>query len=289
MATLWHLPLPNKYVTPYIRPDKRESMTMTIAVGFRCVDGVVLCADTQMTDKSSGFKFEDDKIHTISHYGGENRWTVAIAYSGDPNILKSLYEKVSRALIPKADAVTLEDVRDAIQQALLDVHNTSANMDTEYIDVICGVSIGGNHPDTAMYVGRRTTLYEEQSMAFAGVGDSALSRFLTDTLPIKGRNHTAEKALLLGVYIVDQAKRFIDGCGGDTHTLIIRDQGESSLLTKRPFFASDKPEKLVRSINSCIHTLLEILLCSEVETSYFHGMVEKTKKEISQFYGVSPT
>jgi len=277
--------LPNKLQKPYIHSDNRRSKAMTIAVGFRCVDGVVLCADTQMTNRVSGMKYNDEKIHTINNFG-ETNWTVAMVYSGDPNILKSFYEKVRKTLLPKRDDVTLDDAREAIQTALYEVHSSSADVNSEYIDVICGVSIGGQNPETAMFVGKRTTLYEEHGFAFAGIGDSSLTKFLLNILPIQGRGIDTKTALLFGVYIVGRAKEFIDGCGGQTQSLVIRDEGVTNLLkADRKFFASDKPEKLADAIDTCVRSLLEILLIPYVETSYFHGTVEKIKKEVNDFYG----
>jgi hypothetical protein len=47
---------PNLVQKPYIRPVRRENKAMTIAVGFRCSDGIVLCADSQITARD-GLKY----------------------------------------------------------------------------------------------------------------------------------------------------------------------------------------------------------------------------------------
>jgi len=277
--------LPRYPLKPYIRSEKRENNAMTIAIGFRCVDGIVLCADTQITSRAVGMKYSEDKIHTIANLG-ETNWIVGITYSGDVGILKSFHEKLSNTLLPKRNDIALQDVREAIQSALFEVHNNSADINTEYIDVICGVSIGGKKPESAMYVCRRTTVHEERDIAFAGVGDSSLSKFLLDVLPVRGRGIETGLALLLSTYIVGRAKEFVDGCGGNTQSLIIRDGGESNLLSgDGPLFRSDKPELLAESINKCVRSLLEVLLVPYVEASYLHKSIDKLKKEINEFYG----
>lgn len=60
---------------------------MTIAVGFPCVGGIVLCADSQMTCRESSTKYEDAKIHTAMFMGGGNDWTLGVAYAGDEGVV----------------------------------------------------------------------------------------------------------------------------------------------------------------------------------------------------------
>jgi hypothetical protein len=61
------LPLPQKFPyrdqKPYIPPQRKGVKAMTIAAGFRCKDGVVLCADTEVTIPG-WLKFRGSKIRT---------------------------------------------------------------------------------------------------------------------------------------------------------------------------------------------------------------------------------
>jgi 20S proteasome alpha/beta subunit len=195
---------------------------MTIALGFNCIDGIVLCSDTQMTARAAAMKYNQSKICSINSFGEEQRSTIAITYAGDPDIMNSFFEHVNEALQQSKEKITLSLVRTTIQQALQAVHERSLDINTEFIDVICGVSIGGRKTEKALYVGKRTTLYEEHRIAIAGIGDSSLFRFLADMLPITDLHLTTENALLLGTYIVEQAKSFIDGCGGETGAVVMK-------------------------------------------------------------------
>lgn len=86
---------------------------MSIAVGFRNHDWIVLCADRQMTDANAGLKFEDSKIWWLESPDGKMPhipdsplpYRIGFAYCGNPdqakvlarNATDSLYEAVSEA------------------------------------------------------------------------------------------------------------------------------------------------------------------------------------------------
>jgi 20S proteasome alpha/beta subunit len=282
----------------YIRPVRKEANAMTIALGFNCFDGVLLCADTQMTGRAAGVKFNEEKIHSISRLGTENDFAVALTYAGDPSIMKSMIEIMRRALDRPLETVTVESVRETLQRALIEVHANSPNIDEEYIDVICAVSIVNPktdsitycRSDTAMFVGRRTTLHREYGTAFAGIGDNSLARFLASTLPLNRDNLTVNEALLIGAYIVEQAKAFADGCGGETQSLVVCD-GKTSMIydTDRHIFSSGQCVVLAKTIHKCIEKVFSSLLDADSDVEDLQPDLRKTKTEINQFYGVSPT
>jgi len=56
---------------------------MTIALGFKSHDGIVLCTDSQIT-KEGGLKFEGQKIRFIL----SDRWAVALAFAGSADLMQ---------------------------------------------------------------------------------------------------------------------------------------------------------------------------------------------------------
>lgn len=98
MATVKHLPLPNKHVTPYIRPELPKAKPMTIALGIQTPDGIVLCSDSQLTIPQY-MKYSDSKIRIIEN--GEE-WSIALTYSGDPERMNRIYELMRRSLLIEA-------------------------------------------------------------------------------------------------------------------------------------------------------------------------------------------
>ena len=66
---------------------------MTIGVGLVCSDGIVICADRQMTGEG-GYKFEGSKISTSQ----KNDYSLVYTYAGDPDAGQMMFEKSEEAL-----------------------------------------------------------------------------------------------------------------------------------------------------------------------------------------------
>src|SRR5208282_3434119 len=119
--------LPNRSPKPYILPNKRETKAMTIALGFPCIDGIVLCSDSQVTTPGA-MKYHESKIHTVAWMGEGVEWTVGLTYSGNPDVMKSLFEKMSDALTAQGIKLTESFVAETLQQCLIEVHANSADI-----------------------------------------------------------------------------------------------------------------------------------------------------------------
>src|SRR5271170_6684014 len=87
-------PLPNPSLKPYIRPNDRRNKVMTIAAGFKCSDGIVLCADSQMT-ASDGTKYNAPKIFSYS----ENQVDAVFAFAGSEVFSKMCIERLAKRIL----------------------------------------------------------------------------------------------------------------------------------------------------------------------------------------------
>src|ERR1039457_3949948 len=78
-----------------IRPHTklREVRSMTIAIGFSCQDGIVLCADRQVTFEGY-HKYSESKIYCITVIEGHR--TILFSYSGDLATMKAVHDKMAR-------------------------------------------------------------------------------------------------------------------------------------------------------------------------------------------------
>jgi hypothetical protein len=136
-----------------------------------------------------------------------------------------------------------------------------------------------------MYVGRRTTLHEEYGVAFVGAGDSSLSRFLANVLPINSLDLDIKTALLIGSYIVEQAKEFVDGCGGETQAMAVTDIGLWEILNLDKVFDSNKQAAAItKSLHNCTIDLYRALLDPDFEIKKLQEKLEAAKKQINNFY-----
>jgi hypothetical protein len=68
---------------------------VTIGIGFKCIDGIVICADTQITVPESHTyyapKIWDDR-------DPDNRWSLVFTYAGSPDLMDSFKDKLVQFL-----------------------------------------------------------------------------------------------------------------------------------------------------------------------------------------------
>ena len=75
-------PLPS--IIPHPKRERLpKGRAVTIGMGFRCSDGIVVCADTQITWQ--GHKDYECKVYYLSGHD----WTMASVYAGSPHLMKS--------------------------------------------------------------------------------------------------------------------------------------------------------------------------------------------------------
>jgi 20S proteasome alpha/beta subunit len=186
---------------------------VTIALGFVCSDGIVMCADRQITVPGH-FKFDECKIFKASNadYG------LLFCYSGNPDSAQVMFNKVvqdfSRGLA-KADA-SLNRIAKIVAALEPIFHNKNAK----------GLQtlIGFRFPDSMCCMAK--TDGEQVVMVVAdyiGGGDSSVLRFFDDLL--LQENMTIHEAEVIGSYVVSVANRYIDGCSGGPDFAIIHTAG----------------------------------------------------------------
>src|SRR5271165_1553360 len=81
------------YLTPTRRPTerlrKKAAKAVTIGIGFLCSDGIVLCADNQITWPGS-HKHHKSKIY---HHDSSAEWKAVFTFAGNPDLMESFNGK----------------------------------------------------------------------------------------------------------------------------------------------------------------------------------------------------
>jgi hypothetical protein len=215
---------------------------VTIAIGFHCEDGVVLCADRQLSSEN-WHKFEESKMYAT--LDAEDKLAVVLSYCGDPHTIKTLHQKMMSSPIgldsPEAIQNNLESVLSEFPQAVVD-----------QTEVLCGFTIRGIGYGLLRTKG---SLVHAVPYDFVGAGDSSLVRFLSSLLiPSRiGFRIGIGTAVLLGNYIVSKAKEFVEGCGGPTDICVLNKNGTLS----SPWFTNTKKaNEAEKAIESDIHGLI---------------------------------
>lgn len=220
-----------------------EKQTLTIAIGFRCSDGVVLAADTQLTWAGSHKGYET-KMHP--HQTEEHN--VTFTFAGDYTIWKSFNEKFAEALPMLPRPLTIPIIKTAIETILSLFSVLEANPNE--LNLLCGITVPGGGITLCKTQGQ--TIHEVSEYEYVGVGDSSLLRFLGPLLtspppvaPIERQGFIVRQAVMIATYLVLKAKTNIDGCGGDTDVWIVRSNGCLELKTLSEIYRTEQMMLLI--------------------------------------------
>lgn len=188
---------------------------MTIGVGFLCADGIVLCADAQMTAADS-HKYYECKIYTRR----ESQATAAFTFAGNPSLMKAFYAKFVQAMGAIAAPATADQLQDAIETVLSMMDTLDA--DRQGLYMLCGIAAAQR--ELRLLKTEAKLVSPVAHFDYVGIGDSSLLRYLSFMTMSRPLTSTRQ-AYVLGTYLVMAAKRNIDGCGGDTNALILQSHG----------------------------------------------------------------
>lgn len=176
---------------------------MTIVVGFRCVDGIVMCADRQIT-AAGAFKYHEPKISKEDF----DNFSAVFSYAGSSELANEVHDKICSSLhkTPITKDV-IEIVRETTEGILSDMARWYTDLD---LQMLIGVNSWQEGVDLLKFGGKG--VYVARDFEYLAFGDSSLIRFLADKLYSKTMDIKA--GMDLAIYLVKKAEDYIDGCGG---------------------------------------------------------------------------
>ncbi len=208
-------PLPRR-PRPYPVRLEEPDPPMTIAAGYKCLDGIVICADSEV---SSDFdKYEESKIFTMTSVTAP---TVVFAGAGWMEFIKMAVSKIKMTAQFAANANEIEEI---VERVIMQVHRQHIryypSASKPYFSLLVGIKDGG---DLRLLQTSGTSIRPVTHSAFIGVGENLanyLSRGLTP------EREPVERAALLAVQILEQVKTSVPGCGGRfSEVMILPEQG----------------------------------------------------------------
>ena len=196
---------PRKRYPPRPKPPKGKK-PVTIAIGFKSSDAIVLSTDRQITDYGSSLKYYEQKIYPLVGQG----WCAVCAYAGYRNIMKAVQTEFARRVNfePRPTFAFLESCLTGVLQGVKKIDRKSMQDQ----QMFCALS-GSEGERLLRYQSDLLAEVPDGDCEFLGVGDSALIRYLTDITGIRRTTVTPGQALLLAFYMVAKANKYIDGCG----------------------------------------------------------------------------
>jgi 20S proteasome alpha/beta subunit len=202
---------PPARIKPYIHPVKRENPSMTVVIGFKCADGIVLCADQQITAPGS-FKYNECKIHVEK----VSDRSIAFAYSGSPGLFKEASDKILKKIVQIE--ITEDSVYQVVDEVLTEMGRNYVEIGLELlIGITPGLTDVFEEPFLITFDGK--ALHKADPYSLLGIGNSALVRFLCKTMYSEWLPF--EVAINLAIYVVRKAVQFIDYCGDPIDVVLL--------------------------------------------------------------------
>jgi len=196
---------------------------VTIGIGFRCTDGVVILSDTQISN--GAMKYYETKIYSIPLEGSEGRCGVVLTYAGSPALWKKFRDKFDCSVRDAQYDPIPTNVEQTISELLYQMSNSlydpTGNPD---LYLLCGVVCAG-HEAILLKSQAETVHRVVDGFDAVGAGDSSVVRFLSKVLCLKYSALTRSMAKRVGTYVLLQSKHYIDGCGGDTDIFAVTEHG----------------------------------------------------------------
>lgn len=188
---------------------------MTIAVGFTCVDGLMLLADTEVsmsTMKVSGQKFR------IGGYSSGVHFVLIGAGSSDMSDLA--YENI-QARLP--GIASLAEGKLAVSEVIQDIWERYLFPDPKAaqrsFDVMVGLWAPEDAPRTLLLKSSRNVVVEVPTFDALGTGwELAASQFAR----YYRKGIAIQRGVPLAVQVLRETKKYVQNCGGESHVVAVR-------------------------------------------------------------------
>jgi 20S proteasome alpha/beta subunit len=217
------LPPKNIHLKPKRKRPWRRSK-MTIAAGFVCLDGIVLCADTQET--ITGYTKNSTEKIRLWRDGGLN---IAITGAGDTELIETISARVERALYsvyPATGFWPTDRVRDIIQNDMSESfrkyilpYAPFPKDDRPWCELLILVTVSNGVSEYECLFRASGTIVREINLHAECIGSGLiLAKSLIERFYHMGMN--LDEVVLAACYIMYRTKKWVDGCGGKTDIVI---------------------------------------------------------------------
>lgn len=192
-------------------PARKLVKAMTIAIGFRCSNSLILCTDSQVSSVDH-HKYYEQKIFAIEAPNG----VVVLAYSGLPSLIKEVFGKTYKQL--EETEITVDFVYGVLDTILTDMGRQYAEVQ---LQLVAAFSARKQPLEMLAFDGKG--LHTGDYFSCFGVGDTSLVHYLKDSLYSPGMDTEHGKAL--AIYLVSKAKKYVDHVEGDIQLTVVKENG----------------------------------------------------------------
>jgi hypothetical protein len=197
----------------YERLSRRKAVT--IALGFLCPDGIVLCSDRQITDSNAGLKYPKRKLSWMTAARAGIQFDLASAYAGDPESAKIIRTEIAERFdMEIAKSKQIGPYAPSARKVLERIFNSKH---TKHLQMLIGIRFHSGELCLFRTSGKKVF---EARTEYIGGGDSSALRYLAVFL-LPPFIESIFQAQVLGSYLVSVANQYVDGCSGgpDIYTI----------------------------------------------------------------------
>jgi len=220
-------PKPHPLPKPQRLPERKA---VTIVAGFKCYEGIVLCADTQET-VSNLSKRNVPKLRFEPSEGVHEGDGLAVAFCGAGDNAAFIDKVVETAWEDAQAATNVDEACASIEKSVKDSYKEFGRIfQPGYCptaDLIYGVKM---YSTCRLFSAHGPVVTEKNGYDTAGAG-----YYMADFLASRMHNHlmSIQQCAVLAAYILFQAKEHVDGCGGESQIAVLRDDGVSGVADRR--------------------------------------------------------
>jgi len=241
---------------------------MTMSVGFLCSDGVVIGADRQVTNPSSGYTFHEQKLGVLSVNGAVRHiWSYAGNADTAKKLAHELQTKLSASALSKRETDLL--LRTALKKCL---------KSREHFYTLFGTYVPKSDP--VLWISSGLDVLEVERCEIIGTADSPLSRYFRG-LVIHIPAINIRQASVIVAYMIAQAKKYEGAyCGGPTDIYFLHSSGHMGQLTN----IENWEQRLNELEDKIGHVLTMLSYPKENEFGPQVGDIES--RELKEFNGI---
>ena len=255
---------------PFRPPAKQRqyAKAMTIAAGFLCREGVLLCADTEVTGWS--LKYHESKLGHFDCPGGE----VAFAVAGNTHFGWAAIQKCARKLKQTPPEETLDVIDKTLDREYRrNVLSNPLVASDQSLHYNLLVSLWSPGAGTSLYVTNQTAIRPVYGFECIGAGNELAGYLIRPTF--SASMHLRE-ALSLASYALKAAKDSVPGCGGMSIFLIVLNDGRFGTITS----VNAGPTKNLEEYSNAYDFSTRELLVSLTNTNTQDDDVERYISEV---------
>jgi hypothetical protein len=264
---------------------------MTIAVGFRCVDGIMLCADTQETlggfikKKKSKIDVRGSSAHPFgsAEVIGETVHPCAVfaGAADDADFLDALIDKLWATMEPK-EKDGIEGMIEGAEDALIARYGKLVSLyPSGFPDIAILIGVWAENKFELVKI---TGPVLKRGIALESIGfGSNLATYITTRLVYP--KSWLSLSVPVGMYVIDQVKLYVEGCSGDTQMTVIRGNGRVESCSEKD---AEEETKRFRVMDWAAREIVGLAMHSHQSMEQFNALVEEKLAQLRKAVHIEP-